>query len=58
MDKLLMLTCFIKKLEWLDTVEKVAREHTHVGALTIDLVPADEYARPEMLLEVEATAYL
>ncbi len=58
LDKLLMLTCFIKKLEWLDTVEKVAREHTHVGALPIDLVPADEYARPEMLLEVEATAYL
>jgi len=48
----------LKKLEWLDTVEKVARAHTHVGALAIDLVPADEYARPEMLLEVEATAYL
>lgn len=57
-DKLLLLTCFIKKVEWLDTVEKIARERKHPGPLAIDLVPADEYARPEMLLEVEATAYL
>ncbi len=57
-DKLLQLTCFIKKVEWLDTVEKIARERKHPGPLVIDLVPADEYARPEMLLEVEATAYL
>ncbi len=57
-DKLLQLTCFIKNLEWLDTVEKIARERKHPGPLAIDLVPADEYARPEMLLEVEATAYL
>ncbi len=57
-DKLLLLTCFIKKVEWLDTVEKIARERKHAGPLAIDLVPADEYARPEMLLEVEATAYV
>ncbi len=57
-DKLLLLTCFIKKVEWLDTVEKIARERKHSGPLAVDLVPADEYARPEMLLEVEATAYL
>jgi len=57
-DKLLQLTCFIKNLEWLDTVEMIARERKHPGPLPIDLVPADEYARPEMLLEVEATAYL
>ena len=57
-NKLLLLTCYVKKLEWLDTVEKIAREHTHLGAHPIDLVPADEYAGPEMLLEVEATAYV
>ena len=57
-NKLLLLSCYVKKLEWFDTVEKIAREHTHLGALPIDLVPADEYARPEMLLEVEATAYV
>ena len=47
-----------KKVEWLDAVEKIARERKHPGPLAIDLVPADEDARPEMLLEVEATAYL
>jgi enamine deaminase RidA (YjgF/YER057c/UK114 family) len=57
-DKVLLLTCYVKRLEWLDTVEKIASEHTHLGALSIELVPADEFARSEMLLEVEATAYL
>ena len=57
-DKLLLLSCYVKKLEWLETVEKIARERTHLGAQPIDLVPADEYARPDMLLEVEATAYV
>ena len=57
-NKVLLLSCYVKSLEWLDTVEKIAREHTHLGALSIDLVPADEYARPEMLLEVEVTAYV
>ena len=55
---MLLLSCYVKRLEWLDTVEKLAREHTNLGALSIDLVPADEYARPEMLLEVEVTAYV
>ena len=57
-NKVLLLSCYVKRLEWLDTVEKLAREHTNLGALSIDLVPADEYARPEMLLEVEVTAYV
>ncbi len=57
-NKVLLLSCYVKRLGWLDTVENLVREHTHLGAHSIDLVPADEYARPEMFLEVEATAYV
>lgn len=56
-DKLLMLSCYVKKREWFDTVYKMFQDKTGHNAVSIDLVMADEYANPEMLIEVEATAY-
>lgn len=56
-DKVLLLSCYVKKLEWFDTVHKFFRQKTGDKPLFIDMAMADEYAQPEMLIEVEATAY-
>lgn len=56
-DKVLMLSCYVKKLEWFDTVHKILQKLTGNRLLSIDMAMADEYAQPEMLIEVEATAY-
>jgi enamine deaminase RidA (YjgF/YER057c/UK114 family) len=57
-DKVLLLACYVKKYEWLDLVFKLARERAGSRPPPIELFLADGYANPEMLLEVEATAYL
>lgn len=56
-DRALLLSCYVKKLEWFDTVQKFFQEKTGNTPLLIDMAMADEYAQPEMLIEVEATAY-
>ena len=56
-DKILLLSCYVKKLEWFDTVHETFQQKIGNKPLLIDLSMADEYALPEMLLEVEATAY-
>ncbi len=56
-DKILLLSCFVKKREWFDAVHETFRQKIGNKSLLIDLAIADEYAQPEMLLEVEATAY-
>ncbi len=54
---MLLLSCYVKKLEWFDTVHKIIQEKLGDAPVPVDLVMADEYARPEMLVEIEATAY-
>ncbi len=56
-DKVLLLSCYVRKLEWFDTVHKIIQEKLGNDPVPVDLVMADEYARPEMLVEIEATAY-
>ncbi|MDP2643898.1 MAG: RidA family protein [Desulfobacterales bacterium] len=56
-DKVLLLSCYVKKQEWFDMVCQLLREKTGNPSLWIDLAVADGYARPEMLIEIEATAY-
>lgn len=56
-DKLLLLSCYVKKLEWFDTVNRIFREKLGKRPLSLDLALSDEYAQPDMLIEVEATAY-
>lgn len=56
-DKILLLSCYVKKLEWFDTVHETFQQKIGNRPLLIDLAMADEFAQPEMLLEVEATAY-
>ncbi len=55
--KVLLLSCYVKKLEWFDTVHKIIQGKLGNEPVHVDLVMADEYARPEMLIEIEATAY-
>ena len=55
-EKVLLLSCYVKKLEWFDAVHKFFQEKTGNRSLFIDMARADEYAQPDMLIEVEATA--
>ena len=55
---ILLLSCYVKKLDWFDTVHKIFQQKTGNRPLLIDVATADAYAQPEMLLEVEATAYI
>ncbi len=55
-DNLLLLSCYVKKLEWFDIVKRIIQTQIGNKGVTIDLVKANEYARPDMLIEIEATA--
>jgi enamine deaminase RidA (YjgF/YER057c/UK114 family) len=56
-NKVLQLSCYVKEKEWFDTVYKILRETLGDRQVFIDMAIADGYARPEMLIEIEATAY-
>lgn len=56
-DRLLLLTCYVKNYEWLGLVHGLARKRTGSGP-PVELLLADEYAQPEMLIEIEATAHI
>ncbi len=56
-EKAILISCYVRKLEWFDTVHKTLREKLGDRPVFIDMALADEYAQPEMLIEIEATAY-
>lgn len=55
--KVLLVSCYVRKLEWFDTVHGIVQGKLGKGSIPVDLVMADEYAQPNMLVEIEATAY-
>jgi len=56
-DRLLQLSCYLKGKEWFDTVHRLALEWTG-NKLQMEIALVDGFAREDMLLEVEATAFL
>ena len=56
-DRLLQLSCYLKGKEWFDTVHRLALEWTG-NKLQMEFALVDGFAREDMLLEVEATAFL
>lgn len=56
-DKALMISCYVKGADGIDTVYKTAMERVGRNTPLISLALANEYANPEMMLEVEVTAY-
>ncbi len=55
--KLLLVSCYVKKLEWFEVANRIVQEELGKNRVPVDLVLADEYAGPEMLIEIEVTAH-
>ncbi len=53
---LLLISCYVKKVEWFDRVYRMIRKKIGNKPVPVDLVLGDEYAQPEVLIEIEATA--
>jgi len=53
---LLLLSCYVKKVEWFDLVYQTIHKRIGNKPVPVDLVLGDEYAQPGVLIEIEATA--
>ncbi len=55
-DNLLLVSCYIQKVEWFDRVYQIIQGNVGNKPIHVDLVMGDEYAQPEVLIEIEVTA--
>ncbi len=55
-ENLLLVSSYVKKIEWFDCVYQIIKGNVGNKPVSIDLVRGDEYAQPEVLVEIEATA--
>ena len=53
---LLLLSCYVRKVEWFDLVYQTIHKKIGNQPVPVDLVLGDEYAQPGVLIEIEATA--
>ncbi|MBI2934436.1 MAG: RidA family protein [Chloroflexi bacterium] len=54
-DKVVMVSCYLQQIDWFETVHRIVLEKTG-KPVPVDMAIGDEYAGPEMRLEIEVTA--